>query len=88
MKKVYHVYRSTKTRKTVVVGDFETLAEAQEAMLAHYKSTPKRGKFWYVISEDNLREIDGVMFRETCYDGQTYHKTFQMDELNALAEAE
>ena len=63
-------------------------AEAQEAMLAHYKSTPKRGKFWYAISEDNLREIDGVVFRETCYDGQTYHKTFQMDELKALAEAE
>ena len=65
-KTVFHVARSTKTGKTVNVGDFDTQVQAQAAMLEHFNATPKRGKFWYSISEDTLKEIGGVMFRETC----------------------
>lgn len=87
MKKVFHAYRSNKSHKTTVVGDFDTLEAAQEAMLEHYRNTPKRGQFWYVISEDNLREIDGVVFRETCYFNGSYHKTFKVEELKVMEEA-
>lgn len=87
MKKVFHVYRSNKSRKTTVVGDFDTLEAAKEAMLEHYRNTPKRGQFWYVVSEDNLKEIGGVMFRETCYFDGSYHRTFKAEELKAIEEA-
>ena len=53
-KTVFHVSRSSKTGKTVNVGDFDTLDAAREAMLSHYKVTPKRGNFYYRISEDEL----------------------------------
>lgn len=88
---VFHVSRATKTGKTVRVGDFDTQAEAQAAMLAHYNATPKRGKFWYSISEDTLKEIGGVVFRETCLvisGNGPYRKTFMPDELKKLAESE
>lgn len=90
-KTVFHVSRATKTGKTVNVGDFDTLAEARAAMLAHFNATPKRGKFWYSISEDTLKEIGGVLFRETCFcfgDNGPYRKTFLPDELKNLAESE
>lgn len=64
MKIVYTVTRSTKS-KTVFVGHFDTEAEAKTAMIEHFRSTPKRGKFHYRISMEKLREIGGVMFRST-----------------------
>lgn len=90
-KTVFHVSRSTKTGKVVNVGDFDTQAQAQAAMLAHFNATPKRGKFWYSISEDTLREIGGVMFRETCLcigGNGPYRKKFMPNELKELAESE
>lgn len=57
--------RSTKTGKTVNVGDFPTVEQAQAAMLSHYKVTPKRGDFRYRIFEEELEEINGVTFRKT-----------------------
>ncbi len=62
MATVYTVTRRTKT-KTVVVGSYDTRAEAKTAMVKHFNSTPKRGKFSYSIAEEELREIGGVMFR-------------------------
>lgn len=35
--RIFNVSRSTKTGKTVNVGDFPTIAQAQAAMLSHYK---------------------------------------------------
>ena len=64
MATVYTVTRSTKS-KTVVVGHFDTEAEAKTAMFEHFRSTPKRGKFHYRICLEELREIGGVMFRST-----------------------
>lgn len=61
---VYTVTRYTKT-KTVVVGSYDTEAEAKAAMMEHYHKTPKRGNFFYSIRVEKLREIDGVMFRYT-----------------------
>lgn len=87
-KTVFHVSRATKTGKTVHVGNFDTEAQALSAMLAHFKAAPKRGKFCYSISKDVLREIGGVMFRETCIVGGTYYKKFMPDELRKLAENE
>lgn len=45
--RIFNVSRSTKTGKTVNVGDFPTVEQAQAAMLSHYKATPKRGDFRY-----------------------------------------
>lgn len=88
-KRVFHVCRSTNTGKTVDVGDFDTVEQAQEAMLKHYKETPKRGKFWYSISEEELKEINGVVFREFGMvlfgDNKPYFKRFMADELKSLA---
>lgn len=88
-KRVFHVTRSTKTGKTVNVGDFDTVTQAQEAMLEHYNKTPKRGKFWYIISEEELEEIGGVVFRKFCTvlsgGDKPYFKRFMSDELKALA---
>ena len=47
--RIFNVSRSTKTGKTVNVGDFPTVEQAQAAMLSHYKATPKRGDFRYRI---------------------------------------
>ena len=87
-KTVFHVSRATKTGRTVNVGDYDTKVQSLAAMPAHYKATPKRGKFWYTISEDTLREIGGVIFRKTCLVGGTYYKKFMPDELKKLAESE
>lgn len=38
--RIFNVSRSTKTGKTVNVGDFPTVEQAQAAMLSHYKVTP------------------------------------------------
>lgn len=35
--RIFNVSRSTKTGKTVNVGDFPTVEQAQAAMLSHYK---------------------------------------------------
>lgn len=87
---VFHVSRATKTSKAVNVGDFDTVSQAQDAMLEHYKKTPKRGKSWYNISEEELKEINGVVFREFCTvlsDGNNpYFKRFTADELKAMAD--
>jgi len=59
---VYTVTRRTKT-KAVVVGSYDTEAEAKTAMVEHFSSTPKRGNLSYSIAEEELHEIGGVMFR-------------------------
>lgn len=64
--RIFNVSRSTKTGKTVNVGDFPTVEQAQAAMLSHYKVTPKRGDFRYRIFEEELEEINGVTFRKFC----------------------
>ncbi len=87
-KKVFHVTRSTKTGKTVDVGDFDTVEQAHEAMLKHYKETPKRGKFWYTIGQEELEDVGGVVYRKISVilygDDRPYRKRFMPDELKAL----
>jgi hypothetical protein len=77
---VFNVSRTTKTGKPVKVGDFDTVDEAKVAMLKHYKATPKRGKFQYRICEEELEEINGVMFRKTCLvisgDSRPFYKCY------------
>lgn len=89
MKKVFHVTRSTKTGKPVDIGDFSTVEQAQEAMLKHYKETPKRGHFWYRISEEELKEINGVEYRQFCMvivgGNRPYNRRFDGNELKELA---
>ncbi len=88
-KRVFHVTRSTKTGKTVDIGDFDTVEQAHEAMLKHYRETPKRGQFYYRISEEELKEIDGVVFRSFCLviagGNRPYNKRFDSAELKAMA---
>ena len=55
--------RYTKT-KSVAVGGYDTEDDAKAAMIEHFRRTPKRGNFYYRITQERLREIDGIMFRE------------------------
>lgn len=77
--RIFNVSRSTKTGKTVNVGDFPTVEQAQAAMLSHYKVTPKRGDFRYRIFEEELEEISG---------NKPYSKSYTPAELKALVESE
>ncbi len=63
MANVYVVARYTKT-KSVAVGGYDTEDDAKAAMIEHFRRTPKRGNFYYRITQERLREIDGIMFRE------------------------
>ena len=63
MANVYVVVRYTKT-KSVAVGGYDTEDDAKAAMIEHFRITPKRGNFYYRITQERLREIDGIMFRE------------------------
>ena len=63
MANVYVVVRYTKT-KSVGVGGYDTEDDAKAAMIEHFRRTPKRGNFYYRITQERLREIDGIMFRE------------------------
>lgn len=90
--RIFNVSRSTKTGKTVNVGDFPTVEQAQAAMLSHYKATPKRGDFRYRIFEEELEEINGVTFRKFCLvlsgGNKPYSKSYTPVELKALVESE
>ena len=63
MANVYVVVRYTKT-KSVAVGGYDTEDDAKAAMIEHFRRTPKRGNFYYRITQERLREIDRIMFRE------------------------
>jgi hypothetical protein len=83
---IFHVSRRTATGKSQNIGDFKTLPEAETAMLKHYTETPKRGKFEYVIAEEELEDIGGVIFRKFCMtlyvDGKrNYYKKYSAEEL-------
>jgi hypothetical protein len=77
--RIFNVSRSTKTGKTVNVGDFPTVEQAQAAMLSHYKATPKRGDFRYRIFEEELVLSGG---------NKPYSKSYTPAELKALVESE
>ncbi len=86
---IFNVRRGTATGKSVNIGDYKTLEEAEAAMLQHYHETPKRGKFEYVISEEELEDIGGVTFRKFCMtlygDGKrNYYKKYSAEELKAI----
>ena len=86
---VFNVSRRTATGKSANVGDFKTLEEAETAMKKHYMATPKRGQFYYVISEEELEEIGGTVFRKFCLvlsgDGhRSYYKKYTAEELKAI----
>ena len=85
---VFNVARVPKTAKRINVGDFNTLELAEKAMLEHYKKEPKRGKFYYCISEEELEDFNGVTMRRTtlCIGGKgPYYKHYTQDELKKMA---
>ena len=85
--KVFNVQRVPKTANTVTVGDFDTLQQAEEAMLEHYRTNPKRGKFFYRISEDELEKIGGTIMRKfmiSLAGGGNYYKRYSIDELKEM----
>lgn len=84
---VFNVSRVPKTAKRVNVGDFETIELAEKAMLEHYKALPKRGKFYYSISEDELEDFNGIVMRRMtlCISGGgPYYKKYTRDDLNRM----
>lgn len=86
---VFNVSRVPKTAKRVNVGDFKTLELAEKAMVEHYKNAPKRGKFYYSISEDELEDFNGVTMRMTTLcltSGGPYYKRYGQDELKSMVQ--
>lgn len=85
---VFNVSRVPKTAKRVNVGDFDTLEKAERAMVEHYKKEPKRGTFYYSISQDELEDFNGVTMRRTVLclaGGGPYYKRYEQDELKDRA---
>lgn len=86
--KVFNVSRIPKTAKAVNIGDFETLEQAEKAMMEHFNSTPKRGEFYYTIREDELKDIGGTimrMFSITLSGGAgSYYKKYFPAELKEM----
>lgn len=85
---VFNVYKRFVTAKSVEVGDFETKEEAINAMIEHYKSNAKRGNFAYVISQCELEEINGVIFRKTtislCGTDKKFYHSYTKEELATM----
>ncbi|WP_304430084.1 hypothetical protein [Faecalibaculum rodentium] len=81
MADVYAVVRYTKT-KSVEVGCFDTEDAAKTAMIEHFRSTPKRGKFYYRITQEGRRKIDGIMFRE--FDSSKPSWKYTREQLEAM----
>lgn len=86
---VYTVVRHTKTTKSTRVGDYGNAEEAKTAMVEHYKTTPKRGDFYYCISQEDLEDIGGVTFRKITLvlnnDGsRNYFARFDRDKLKQM----
>lgn len=79
MANVYVVVRYTKT-KSVAVGGYDTEDDAKAAMIEHFCRTPKRGSFYYRITQERLREIDGIMFRELDSSSPSWKYTREMLE--------
>ena len=85
---VYNVRKGFSTAKSIQVGEYKTADEAINAMLEHYKTNPKRGNFTYTISDSELREIGGIVYRTSILslceaDKQFYHK-YNKIELDAM----
>ena len=81
MANVYVVVRYTKT-KSVAVGGYDTEDDAKAAMIEHFRRTPKRGNFYYRITQERLREIDGIMFREV--DSSSPSWRYTREQLEAM----
>lgn len=63
MTDVYVVVRYTES-KSVEIGSYDTAGAAKTAMIEHFRRTPKRGNFYYRITQEGVREINGISFRE------------------------
>lgn len=63
MADVYVVVRYTKS-KSVEIGSYDTEEAAKTAMVEHFRRTPKRGSFYYRITQEGVYEINGISFRE------------------------
>lgn len=87
-KTVYNVTRATASGKYTNIGDYDTVHAAQFAMIEHYKQTPRRGKFYYIISQQEVKEISGVSMRIQCLvlsgESRPYYHKFTADELKAM----
>ena len=86
---VFSVSKNFKSAKSVDVGDFTTKEEAIDAMLAHYKSNPKRGNFKYTINQCELEEVGGTVFRKytICFGSNNarYYGSFDKSILAEMA---
>ena len=88
IKTVYNVRRIGVT-KTITVGDYLSLEEAERNMVNHYNTTPKRGRFDYCIMEEELWNYDGVVAKEfsSSLSGRgkcNFYKRYTMQEIELL----
>lgn len=84
--KVYNVRKNTSTT-AVGIGDYQTLEEAEAAMLEHFRTNPKRGNISYRICEEEICEIDGGRYRSQTFaisgGGSSFYKRYIAKELYA-----
>lgn len=85
---IYNVTRSTSAGKHVNVGDFDSIQAARAAMIEHYRHTPKRGKFAYTITQQELQDIGGQLMRVQyfvlCGENKAYYRKYLAAELGAM----
>lgn len=88
---VYNVARVPKTSSSINVGDFETLQQAEDAMCHHFNTTPKRGSFYYRISQDDIENVGGVIMRSFTVrlsnGAGSYYKKYSPAEITCIEEA-
>ncbi len=83
VERVFSVHRQTKT-KGEHVGDFKNLIEAEQAMVQHYTVSPKRGKIEYVIAEEDIEEIGGVLYRAFTVSKNRFYKCYSAAKVKEM----
>lgn len=72
---VWTAVRHLKT-KSETVGNFDTYEQAYDAMLSHFRSSPKRGEISYTLQARTLEDRGGgIVMWSICIDKDFFNGT-------------